>query len=264
MQANGRSHRDHVEILQLEGGCLAAMPPEALGAPVPGVDGWTLEHVVRHTAKVHRWVTELLAAGPDAQVDRPALTPGPPRGPACLPAYRQALDDLVAELGRHRPGEPIATFGGSGDVSFWARRQAHETTVHRIDAADAVHAAGGPAPDPLDPLAAADGIDEWARVFLSTRFAQRYGSFPDDLRDRTVHVHGTDPEAEAAGVPAEWLLGLGDDGVRIELAHGKGDVALRGPAADLFLVLWRRRPLASIDVAGDRAVAERLLEVSRF
>ena len=44
----------------------------------------------------------------------------------------------------------------------------------------------------------------------------------------------------------------------------KGDVALRGPANDLLLALWRRRSLDSIDVVGEAAVAERLLDVARF
>jgi len=41
-------------------------------------------------------------------------------------------------------------------------------------------------------------------------------------------------------------------------------VALRGPASDLFLTLWRRRPLDSIDLVGDRAVADALYDAARF
>ena len=52
--------------------------------------------------------------------------------------------------------------------------------------------------------------------------------------------------------------------MRVEATHAKGDVALRGPAEDLLLVMWRRRPLDVLDVLGDRAVAERLLEVATF
>ena len=34
---------------------------------------------------------------------------------------------------------------------------------------------------------------------------------------------------------------------------------MRGPAADLLLVLWRRLPLDAVEVIGDRAAAERLV-----
>jgi hypothetical protein len=142
------------------------------------------------------------------------------------------------------------------------RRQAQEVTVHRIDAQDAVHAAGGPAPEPIEADGAADGIDEWARFFLAVRWPQRNGSLPDDLVGRTIHIHGTDDPTPADD--AEWLISLRADGVEVEATHAKGDVALRGPTNDLLLALWRRRPLASIDVVGDAAVAERLLDVARF
>ncbi len=125
-----------------------------------------------------------------------------------------------------------------------------------------MHAAGGAAPDPIAADGAADGIDEWARFFLAVRWAQRFGDLPDDLAGRTIHIHGTDDPAPVDG--AEWLLTMRTDGVDVEATHAKGDVALRGPANDLLLALWRRRPLATLDVVGDGAVAERLLDVARF
>ncbi|MCB0959845.1 MAG: hypothetical protein KDB04_10015, partial [Acidimicrobiales bacterium] len=59
-------------------------------------------------------------------------------------------------------------------------------------------------------------------------------------------------------------LSFRDGGVVVERAHAKGDVALRGRAEDLALVLWRRRPLGALDAIGDVALAERLLDVARF
>jgi hypothetical protein len=252
----------HLEILRTEGSRLAALPAAALDAPVPTVEGWTLERVVRHVGKVHQWVAAVLAEGPGADVGAVAAgLPGMPKGPDCLPAYAEALQAVAAEIERHHPDDPAATFAGPGTVRFWARRQALEVAVHRI-------AAGGPEPERVDADAAADGIDEWARLFLATRFAQRGGTFPADLAGRTVHIHGTDDPAPPDG--AEWLLTFGsgsDDGgpgVDVQATHAKGDVALRGPAHDLFLTVWRRRPRSSIDAIGDTAVADRLLDVARF
>jgi len=45
--------------------------------------------------------------------------------------------------------------------------------------------------------------------------------------------------------------------VVLERAHTKADVAVRGPAAELLLVLSRRRPLdaaPTLEVLGDRAL----------
>ncbi len=237
------------------------MPPEALGAAVPTLPDWTVERVLRHTGKVHRWVAAVLAAGPGADLSVPLESL--PRGPRCLPAYREALDVVLAELARHDPSEEAPTFGGPGSVAFWCRRQAHEVAVHRVDAADACHAAGGAAPEPLAVDGAADAIDEWANLFLATRWQQRNGDLPDDLVGRSVHLHGTDDPPPPDG--AEWLITFGEGStVDVEATHAKGDVAMRGTAQALLLTLWRRRRLADLDTVGDVAVAERLLDIARF
>jgi uncharacterized protein (TIGR03083 family) len=254
----------HLEIVRAEGARVAALPPDALGAPVPTMEGWTVERVVRHLAKVHRWVTATLAlddpAGPPADTRALAQVP---KGPACLAAYAESLDELLAAFERVGADAPAPSFiGRAVDAAWWARRQAHEVTVHRIDAQDAVAAAGGPGPDPIAPDGAADGVDEWARVFLATRWGQRHGDLPEDLHGRTVHLHGTDDPPPADG--AEWLLAFGPDGVAVTTEHAKGDVALRGPAESLLLVVWRRRPLDALDAFGDVALAQRLLDLARF
>ena len=46
--------------------------------------------------------------------------------------------------------------------------------------------------------------------------------------------------------------------------HAKGDAAVRGPAHDLLMVLWRRQALDTVEVIGDRAVAERLIARTRL
>jgi len=249
----------HLEILLAEGHRLAAMPPDALDAPVPSIEGWTLERVVRHTGKIHQWVAAVLAAGPEADLDQVSSSlPGIPRGADCLPAYGEALQVVHAALAALAPEEQVASFVGPTTARFWQRRQAHEVAVHRIDAADAVQAVGGPPPEPIALDCAADGTDEWARVFLATRWNQRFGEFPEELEGRTVHLHGTDIDA------AEWLLTFAGGRVLVDPTHAKGDVALRGTAQDLLLALWRRRPLDLLEVHGDQELAERLVDIARF
>lgn len=252
----------HLEILQTEADRLATIDPSMLGAAVPSLEDWDVERVVRHVGKIHEWVLGMLRLEPgQGMADAPAPV-GLPKGPDCLPAYRAVADELIAHLEGDDPARPCLNFAGAGDVAWWMRRQAQEVSVHRVDAMDAVQAAGGPAPEPISADAAADGIDEWARFFLAVRWGQRFGELPEGLAGHTVHIHGTDDPAPSDG--AEWLLRFGADGIAVEATHAKGDVALRGPANDLLLALWRRRPLGTLDVVGDAAVAERLLDVARF
>ncbi|HWJ97287.1 MAG TPA: maleylpyruvate isomerase N-terminal domain-containing protein, partial [Acidimicrobiales bacterium] len=252
----------HLEILRVEAGRLASIDPSKLGAAVPSIEGWDVERVVRHVGKVHEWVLGMLRLEPGQGLGGAPVPHGLPKGPDCLPAYRAVAGELIAHLEADDPSRPCLNFAGTGDVAWWMRRQAQEVSVHRVDAHDALHAAGGPAPDLIEVDGAADGIDEWARFFLAIRWAQRFGELPEDLAGRTVHIHGTDDPAPADG--AEWLLSFTADGVQVEATHAKGDVALRGSANDLLLTLWRRRPLRALDVLGDAAVAERLLDVARF
>ncbi|MGW0044640.1 maleylpyruvate isomerase N-terminal domain-containing protein [Rhodococcus sp. NPDC003348] len=245
---------EHLDLLRIEGLRLASMPTDALGAPVPTVPGWTLERVIRHTGRVHRWVTATLAAGPDATFESGAEPESLPHGADCLPAYRESLDALLAELSAHDFDRPAPTFTGPGTVRFWARRQAHEVAVHRVDAADAVHAAGGRAPEAVAAHGAADGVDEWARLMLPRALSE----MPEALQGKTVHLHGTDTP------DAEWLLTFTPDGVRVEAGHAKGDVAVRGTAEELLLTVWRRRPLAALEMFGDVDVAHRMVDAARI
>ncbi|MEE2031312.1 maleylpyruvate isomerase family mycothiol-dependent enzyme [Rhodococcus chondri] len=255
------AHAQFVSVLRVEGERIAAMPADMLTAAVPSCPGWTLEHVVRHVGRVHSWATAVLQSEPSTPIGDIRPKSRMSHGPDCLTEYRTVLDGLLTEFAHLDPATPRPAFVGSGTVGWWARRQAHETTVHRIDAADAVHAAGGPEPDPLDPAVAADGVDEWLSFALA-RIVGDPGApgtvgVPDELRGRTVHVHGTDTP------DAEWSITFTEDGVRVTGEHTKGDVALRGPAADLLLTLWNRRPLESVRVFGDATIARAMLDAVR-
>jgi hypothetical protein len=252
----------HLEILRVEMGRLGAVDPAMLGAAVPTIEDWTVERVVRHVGKVHEWVLGMLRLEPGQELGEAPAPVGLPKGPDCLPAYRAVAHELLVQLEAEDPARPCVNFVGIDDVAWWMRRQVQEVSVHRVDAHDAIHAAGGAAPDPIEADGAADGIDEWARFWLSVRWGLKFGALPEDLVGRTVHIHGTDDSAPVDG--AEWLLTFGAEGVEVAATHAKGDVALRGPANDLLLALWRRRPLSSLDVVGDAAVAERLLDLARF
>jgi predicted lipid carrier protein YhbT len=125
---------------------------------------------------------------------------------------------------------------------------AHETTVHRVDAEQAV---GRPVA-PVPPGLAVDGIDEIFSVFVA---ALGQGRSPGD--GRTVHLHATDAEGE-------WLIRFDRGAVTVEPGHAKGDAAVRAPAGDLLLWLWGRVPLDGLPVFGDPAAALALRDVTTF
>nr|MDT0667515.1 hypothetical protein [Micromonospora sp. DSM 115978] len=59
---------------------------------------------------------------------------------------------------------------------------------------------------------------------------------------------------EGLGVEGEWAIRGGANGIGWEHAHEKGDVAVRGAAADLLLALLRRIPSGDerVEVLGDQ------------
>ncbi len=240
-----------LSALRTEGGLLADTPTETIGEPVPTVPEWTVEHVLRHTGKVHLWVAAALRSDPQTPPSEIRRIGDMPRGPECVAAYRAALDLVLAEFDRLGADRIVPTMVGPAPVAWWVRRQAHEVAVHRIDVSDAISAGGGPDMPSLDPQVAADGVDEWVSVFLA-RLADA-GRMPETVNGHSIHLHGTD------AVAAEWYLEFDGGTVAVTREHRKGDVALRGSAQELLLTLWRRRPLDGLDVVGDAAVARALL-----
>lgn len=245
---------EHRTAVATEGERLADLPAHVLGRPVSTCPGWDVERLVGHTGRVHRWAAAFLAAGPDGD-DAVDAGPRPPQGPDVLPWYRESLEVVLAELGRHDPAAPAPSFAGPTTAAFWYRRQAHELAVHRWDAEDAITPG---AAAPVAPALAEDGIDEWLGFFVP-RFLAQGGGVPAELVGATLHLHCTD-EGLAAGT-GEWLLRLTADGAEVERAHAKGDAALRGPASDLLLAAWHRLPLSAVDVVGDADRARRILDL---
>jgi uncharacterized protein (TIGR03083 family) len=210
-----------------------------LEAPVSACPGWTVADLVYHLAEVHHFWGEVAArrlASPD--VDEPARPPDHE-----LVAWGRAEAARLHEvLAAADPATPVWTWAPQKDVGFIVRRMAQETAVHRWDA----ESTGGEAP-PIDAVLAADGIDEFLAFMLAD---VREGQPP---LGGSAHLHATD-------TPGEWLVREGEEGSLVVTAeHAKGDAALRGPASDLLLVLWRRKGLDAIDVLGDQQVAERLI-----
>ena len=156
--------------------------------------------------------------------------------------FEQDLAAVIAALEAVDPAAPAGRWRSQDQTaSFWFRRLAHETVVHRADAEAALGEIGSVATD-----LAVDGIDEALDLFLVPGVKPHAGRSP-----ATVHLHATDGDGE-------WLVLVGPDGVAVERGHIKGDAAVRGSTSDLFLWLWGRVGLDRLDRFGDEVALERL------
>ncbi len=127
----------HVAALAAQGARLAAVATAAgLEAAVPTCPRWTVRDVLAHVGGVHRWAAAHVAGArsePLSSEERRAAFRAPPDG-SLLDWYAAGHTALVAVLRDAGPERPCRTFlpGSTGSAS-WARRQVHETAIHRAD-----------------------------------------------------------------------------------------------------------------------------------
>lgn len=244
----------YLEVLDHESTALLAAARAADPAgPVPGCPDWTTTGLVWHIGEVHDfwgYIVRERSTAPDAYDDPPR----PGDGASTAEVFEEVhtfASERAAELHRVLSeadlATPVWTWTAQKDIAFVLRRMAHETAAHRVDAE---HAAGRD--HRLDPQLAADGVDEFLTFFLP-----RVGREAPPLAG-SVHLHCTDEEV--ADGDGEWTVRTAVDGSSVVTRdHTKADAALRGQAHDLLMALWRRAPLDTVTVFGDRALAEAFL-----
>lgn len=230
---------EFVRTLDREGLLLAAAA-EAAGADaeVPTCPRWRVRDLLRHTGTVHRWAAAFVAEGHTSYHPEGGLPDLD--GAELLDWFREGHRHLVGTLA----GAPADVtcwhfLPAPSPLAFWARRQAHETTVHRFDA----ETARGGRPSELDPGFAADGIDE-----LLCAFHARPKSRVRSAEPRVLRVRATDTEG------AVWTVRLSQEPPVTERDDaGEADCEIAGPAGQLYLALWNRLPFPQ--VTGDAAIA---------
>jgi uncharacterized protein (TIGR03083 family) len=230
-----------------------------IAAPIPTCPEWTLRKLSTHVGRAHRWAALIVGTRssefiPFRSVPDGRIPDDIDAAAGWLTAGAELLTAAVGEAG----AEPVWAFGEQVPASFWGRRMAHETLVHR---ADAQLAAGEPVQ--IDPGLAADGIDEWLTVMsgpLNGRPDPRAAALPVGAR---LHVHAKDEDQ--AG-PCEWLVSHGSDGITVRHEHAKADVAVTGAADRLLLTLLRRLPAddPSVTVYGDAGLLTGWLAGTQF
>ena len=207
-----------------------------LDVPVPWVPAWRARHLIRHLGTVHRWATAIVSAGTTEPPPR-AATHVPPADENLLDWYETGLVELVATLRTTPPDAPAWHMSPAADkvAASWARRQAHELVVHRMD----LEAAAGVAHAPVDPELAEDGVDE----LLSIVVPRWTHTEPLNSADAAIGVSCTD-------TGRTWSVRVLSGAVTVGGARtGSEDAHLQGPATALLLHLWGRP--AEVTVEGD-------------
>lgn len=216
--------------------------------------GWNLGDLAWHVGNVWNRFGQAVDGGFTTLEQYRALErPTRPADDLLIDWITAAHTSLYSALARADPDDAIATWAGAQDVRWVQRRMTQETAVHRWDASDAVGL-----PYEVPAAVAADGIDEFLMFFAGD---QRDGA---EAVGGSVHLHCTDLDEHIAegsddrsAATGEWLVtALDADGATFTREHAKGDAAVRGPAHDLLMWLWRRRA-DEVEIIGDRAVAER-------
>ncbi|MEU9704060.1 maleylpyruvate isomerase family mycothiol-dependent enzyme [Streptomyces sp. NPDC047981] len=248
---------EHIAAVDTAGRALtdaaAAAGPDAVVATCPG---WRVRDLLRHTAMVHRWATGFVAEGYTSY--RPGDAEPELDGAELLAHFRAGHARLVAALRAAPASLECWTFlPGASPLAFWARRQAHETTVHRVDAESALPAHGAThGAAPVDTALAVDGIDELLCSFHARERSRVRTPEPRVLRVRatdtgdvwTVRLSPEAPVTERGG--AEAAVGTA------------ADCELGGPADRLYLTLWNRLPHGAVTVTGDASLARLWRETS--
>jgi uncharacterized protein (TIGR03083 family) len=244
---------EHITALDSAGQRLAAAA-EAAGpdAAVPSCPEWVVRDLVRHQGGVHRWAAGYVA-GQRAElweVDMEDVVGDWPADGDLIDWFDDGLATLVQALTDADPDLVCFTFlAASSPLAMWSRRQAHETTVHRVDA----ELAAGWSPAALPVTFAADGVDELLSCFV-TRPGGRLRADPS----RRMRVSCTDD-------PGDWLVMIGPDRVvtraaapgsasGVDETWEHADCRVTGPANDLYLALWNRPPATPLRAEGDVSV----------
>lgn len=221
----------HITAIERSGRTLRDAAAKAgLDAPVPTCPAWDVRELVTHQGMVHRWAAANLRGDADHRTGD--STAAAAAADDLLDWFDAGLDELIATLDATPDDVSAMVFlkDAPPPRQFWARRQAHETTVHGTDAI-AARLGRWPtaeeAPVPAD--VAVDGIDELLCGFITRGKGKLQPG-------GTIAVGVTTTDTEHS-----WTVRAdGDTLVTTPGPLGDVDAALTGTAAQLYLGLWNR------------------------
>jgi len=240
---------EHIAVVHDAGGRFAEAARADLNAPVTGCPGWTVRDMVRHLGEIHLWAAANVAGRPGAALepeDRADLCQSWPDlavfwtdDDDLVDWYLRTNRNLVTVLDAAPTDVAAATFlPAPSPLAMWARRQAHETSIHRYDAQHATSAFTG-----FDPVFAADGVDELLYAFYESG-SRTKGRRLAVSKDHLIQVHAIDTNDR-------WFMTVGPRAIAAARGGGHADLTISGTAADLYVSLWNRGDDSAISTTGD-------------
>ena len=202
--------------------------------PVPSCPGWTVADLVAHHGGVCRWAATVVGEGRTTNLsdaELAAVLAAPDGWAELLAWYAESASALLTAL-RTAGDRPALVFllDAPDATLFWARRSAHESTIHRLDvlAAGLGHLPTSAATG-IQAELAVDGIDELLMGFVPRRTSTLRADEPIVV---TVAPTDTDQAwtvAIGAGPPVSSIGAATDP-----------DAVLTGTAAAVYAGLWNR------------------------
>lgn len=234
---------DYIEALRKEGrNLLVAAADAGLHTQVPSCPEWNVRDLVRHVGGVHQWAAKQVGQRRTDEItgDLIDIVGGWPPDNELLDWAAQQHATLVSIFeDADRTFQYFTWFPGTTPFTMWTRRQAHETSIHRVDAELAVGTVSPFAPD-----FAADGVDELLLAIAGNRRKTLSVS-----ATQTLHLHATD-------ISRAWTVVMSPEGFEMyPNRYADGDCKVSGSAAAIYRTVWHRGP-KDIEVEGDASVLE--------
>ena len=236
---------EHVQHLRGDGDLLAEAALRAGDdARLPTCPEWSMRELLMHVGEVQRWAAATVAAPPGTRADEGELAAAVAGAPSDFAAlvtwFRAGHAALVDTLLAADPAADSWHFlPAPSGTAFWARRQAHEAAMHRVDAERATGPVTG-----FDTAFAVDGLDELLLGFMARSRGRLVSEEPCALGVRALDTGDA------------WTVRIESDGRVVTRDAQTADCIVSGPAADLYLLLWNRGPVDGIVLEGDDAVMD--------
>lgn len=218
--------------------------------PVPTCPGWTLRDLILHLGGIHRWAGSHVRESSSSilKTDLVDIFDRLPDDIELLDWYRGELDLLIQSLVAAPADLECVTFLKCVDpLHHWARRQAHETCIHRADVESIADRLTS-----VDIEFALDGIDELVDGIVPRPYMK--------LRSATPVTLGIAPN-DASFV---WTLCISTEPVEVSHKREASDCMITGNASDIYFALWNRAPRERITITGDLAVLDLFSEKIRI
>jgi uncharacterized protein (TIGR03083 family) len=243
------SYSDSLALIEDRSAAMRAAAAQAgFDAQVPSCPDWKVSDLLAHLGEVQLFWAAAVTVGPaEAPPADEIVGDTEPHGDL-LSWSAGATARLIAELTEAGSDRLCWTWWESSGVApntsaAVARHQVQEAGVHAFDA----ELAAGNA-QPLPPLVAADGVNEYLTVELPTN-----GPWPYD--PATIVVE--------AGQGGSWVLDLGTHGVHVLAGDEHGSVkptaTMTADPSDMVLAFYRRDTIGKLKVDGVSELVPQLL-----